>query len=157
MSNVKTVKGGAGKGKGKGTKAPKGAPALHANGAEFSVERPGVLAIIVGALTSAHPRGMTKGAIVDALCKAFPERDRAKMKNTVSMQVPSGIFIEKGYALHVTLRDGAKLFSLATADKSAGDAWRVTRRTDPKGAAKLLVALKARRDALRPQGDEGDE
>jgi len=129
----------------------------HANTAAFSESRPGVLAVIVGELERAHPHGIAKAGIVAALVKAFPDRDEAKMKSTVAMQVPSGLRIERGYALTRRLADGAKLFSLAPAEKQAGDTWRATKRNDPKGAAKLMDAIKKRAAMLSPATTDSDE
>jgi hypothetical protein len=150
----KTSKGATSKtSKGKQAPAKRG---THANGAEFSTERPGVLASIVALLRKAHPAGVSKGAIVAALVREYPDRDEGKMKSTVAMQVPSGLRIERGYALTRTLRDGAKLFSLAPAEESKGDEWRTTKRNDPKGAGKLMLAIKARAAQLIGSNDNDE-
>jgi len=151
MSNVKTKSA-------RKTKSVKGAVekrGTHANNAAFSAERPGVLASIVAMLRSSHARGgITKAGILEGLVREYPSRPAEKMKSTVSMQVPSGIRGERGYALTVTLRDGLKLFSLAPAEEKQGDTWRTTKRTDHKGAAKLMLAIKARAAQLQGTNDD---
>ena len=88
----------AGKGKNRKSASSLAITQQHANGAAFTPQRPGVLALIVDLLkraTRAHP--ITKGEIVAKLAEHYSEREPAKMKTTVSMQVPSGLKIEKGY------------------------------------------------------------
>jgi len=70
--------------------------AHHANTAQFSVKRPGVIATIIDVLRAAsEQRPVTKEQVLDKLCKRFTERPREHMKATVSMQVKSGLRIEK--------------------------------------------------------------
>lgn len=72
----------------------------HANGAAFNDKRPGVLAKLVELLVNASEASpITKVGILDALCVAFPERDRIKMKATLDMQLPSGLRYEKGFVV----------------------------------------------------------
>jgi hypothetical protein len=82
-------------------KKPKAEPvsngSVHWNGAAFSAQRPGVLHVMQQLLYEASSKKpITKKQIVEHLAKAFPERDAEQMKKTVSMQVPSGLRIEKG-------------------------------------------------------------
>jgi hypothetical protein len=74
----------------------------HANGAQFTQERPGVLAQMLAHLCSATESDpITKSELLDKLCEDFPERDRDMMKRTVAMQVPSGFMLEKGITVNV--------------------------------------------------------
>lgn len=127
-TNVKTGNKGKStpKGKGKGKSAP--VILTHANGADFSPKRPGVIARIVSELL-AHP--VTKSGLLATLCDAFPEREPAHLKSTLAMQVPSGLYIEKGYIVTRKESEGGTLYSLSRAAQSAGDGWRVAKKTDP--------------------------
>ncbi len=128
----------------------KGAPiSSHANGADFSESRPGVLAFFVTQLLKAHGKGgLTKKGLLALACEEFPDRTPEKLKSTIAMQLPSGFYIEKGYALTITQGEQGRCFSLALADKQAGDTWRIAKRTNPNAIkpAKKIV-----------EGGEGDE
>ncbi len=80
-----------------------GAPKMrveHANGAAFTATRPGVLAHIENLLRRATAEApVSKSEILASLVVAFADRDEAKMKVTLSMQVPSGFKIEKGFII----------------------------------------------------------
>lgn len=98
----------------------------HERGVAFSENRPGVLSMIKNLLFSASPESpITKLEILDALCLAFPERDRAKMKSTVSMQVPSGLKLEtKGRVAPVTcanVRGERAYYAVAPAPMTPGE------------------------------------
>lgn len=72
----------------------------HANGAAFTNQRPGVLAHIENLLRAASAEApISKAEILASLVVAFADREEAKMKTTVAMQVPSGFKIEKGYII----------------------------------------------------------
>jgi len=76
----------------------------HVRGVKFSDKRPGVLSAIKNLLWAASAENpITKEEIVNALHELFPEREPAKMKVTVSMQVPSGLRLEtKGRVSPIT-------------------------------------------------------
>lgn len=100
----------------KKSKGGKFALLTHANGADFSETRPGVISTIV-TLLCAGP--ISKPALLATLVKRFPARGEDKMKATLAMQVPSGLHIEKGYVVVTQETDKGKLYSL-DAKKLAG-------------------------------------
>lgn len=73
-------------------------------------KRPGVLAKMVECLEAASEKSpVTKESILEVLVKAFPDREEAKMKSTLSMQMPSGLRTEKKIILgSKTLPEGRK-------------------------------------------------
>lgn len=118
-------------GKGKGKQAPV-VIASHANGADFSESRPGVLAFFVESLLAAHGKGgLTKKELLALAVAKFDDRTPEKLKSTIAMQLPSGFYIEKGYPLTIVNSERGRAFSLSASDKSAGDAWRLAKRTNP--------------------------
>jgi hypothetical protein len=77
----------------------------HANNAAFSNARPGVVATILECVMNAdETNAVTKNDILRVLCDRFADRDAAKMKATVMMQVPSGLRIEKRVIVRETLK-----------------------------------------------------
>lgn len=109
------------------SKAPKAVTAptfvapVHVNGAVFSVEKPGLLAYLYETLYKAAPsrggQGKTKAELLaGALAKsAFTARYKtadeaaAKMKVTISAQVPSQHKSERGYIVKTHQRDDGTL------------------------------------------------
>ncbi len=88
----------------------------HANGAALTETRPGVLAHMERMLRDATAETpVQKSDILASLVVAFPDRDEAKMKTTLSMQVPSGFKIEKGYIIAGDAKKGYYLDTAATA------------------------------------------
>jgi hypothetical protein len=103
MAESKTVKG-ANKANANNGKAPVVKIEAHANGAAFSDARPGVLASMLELLSKAtREKPITKTQVLDALCAEYAERDRAKLKATVTGQLggqwrsEKGIIVERAY------------------------------------------------------------
>lgn len=67
-----------------------------------SEKRPGVLAKMIEVLSNASGNDpVTKDDVLEVLVEAFPDRDPAKMKATLAMQMPSGLRVEKKIILGV--------------------------------------------------------
>ncbi len=147
-----TTGGAKGKGKGKAAAPPPAewrAP-VHVNGAVFSVEKPGLLAWLYQQLYFAAPerggQGMTKAELLaGALKKAeFVARYNgdetlaaAKMKVTISAQVPSQFKSERGFAVgRVERADGTQAYYL---DSEASEEY-LCRLCDELAAGKCTVA-----------------
>lgn len=58
-------------------------------------KKAGVISTIVDCVTKSGKKGITKDGILKVLVKNFPDREEAKMKVTVGVQVPSRISKEK--------------------------------------------------------------
>jgi hypothetical protein len=84
----------------------------HANGAGFSQTRPGCLAFMQEVLerAGASKSPISKSELLAACVARFPEREEAKMKTTIAMQVPSGFMLEKGIIVHVVAGDDGKRY-----------------------------------------------
>jgi hypothetical protein len=60
-------------------------------------KRPGVIAKIIEQLeTASKNKPISKAKILKAMVKAFPDREEAAMKNTLTMQLSTGLRTEKG-------------------------------------------------------------
>ena len=82
----------------------------HVNNVQFSEKRPGVISHIVKMLNVSEKNAVTKDEILDSLCETFADREREKMKSTLSMQVPSGLYIEKRIVVKTTTKNDKKAY-----------------------------------------------
>lgn len=82
----------------------------HANGVKFSNKRPGVIACIVEMLRNANAdTPISKLDILTELVKRFPERGSDKLQATLTMQVPSGLLIEKKIKVQTVIDQSSKV------------------------------------------------
>lgn len=82
----------------------------HANGVKFSNKRPGVIACIVEMLRNANAdTPISKLDILTELVKRFPERGSDKLQATLTMQVPSGLLIEKKIKVQTVVDQSSKV------------------------------------------------
>lgn len=82
----------------------------HANGVKFSNKRPGVIACIVEMLRNANAdKPISKLDILTELVKRFPERGQDKLQATLTMQVPSGLLIEKKIKVQTVIDASSKV------------------------------------------------
>lgn len=82
----------------------------HANGVKFSGKRPGVIACMVEMLRNATAENpVSKLDILGELVKRFPERGQDKLQATLTMQVPSGLRIEKRIEVKTVVDPSSKV------------------------------------------------
>lgn len=82
----------------------------HANGVKFSNKRPGVIACIVEMLRNANAETpISKLDILTELVRRFPERGQDKLQATLTMQVPSGLLIEKKIKVQTVIDQSSKV------------------------------------------------
>jgi hypothetical protein len=68
----------------------------HVGGVAFTNARPGVIAVMIAELSKGSSDApVSKESIMETLIQTFKDREPAKMKATLMMQVPSGLRIEK--------------------------------------------------------------
>jgi hypothetical protein len=98
-----------------GAVAGSGVVPTHSSGMKTTAKRPGVVRKIHELLKAASKKApATRAGMLVELVKAFPEREEAKMKNTLGGYIPSGVKAERGVVLEA---DGKGGFWVKDADK----------------------------------------
>lgn len=107
----------------------------HVNNMSFTQKRPGVISTIIEMLSVDQQHAVTKREILAELCRRFADRDEAKMRATLQMQVPSGAFIEK------------RVVIVTTTNANDERAYYIDREATAKAQAEYAARKQAERDA----------